>query len=355
MIALLAVLLTVLFSSPDEKPSTIGQWSHELPADFATTAATELAGTSGTAEYGPPYNHNSGRVQHFLFLHPQRWLGVSHPINTAEDYVIKPLETIPNDPALQSALAEYKAAPEKQKKEWSEAYATPLEEYATAVEEKKTLPKTVTVDTSTGTVTVKASGTGPVPTMMASLQGLAQSGGLEGGLLTSRQFFQTDYTKPLLFMADGGLLAERAEEQHLLGEQWGLMNETGSYPGQPWLWLYALWYQVEPMKSSANADILVMLMMGLLSLAFICIPFIPGINRHAAQDPDLQADLERALPRAVAAAPRRGREAAAQPACSPPAVDQAALERVADQLGAGGEPQLLLDVGAVGLDGAHDR
>ena len=278
VITLLAVLLTVLFSSPDDKPSTIGQWSHELPADFATTAALELAGKSGTAEYGPPYNHESGSVQHFLFLHPQRWLGVSHPINTADDYVIKPLETIPYDPALRSALAEYKAAPEKQKKEWSEAYAKPLEEYSAAVEEKKTPPGTVSVDQSTGAVTVKASGAGPVGVMMTSLQGLAQSGGLEGGLVSSSQFFQTDYTKPLLFMADGGLLAERAEQQHLLGRQWGLMNETGSYPGQPWLWLYALWYQVEPMKSSPNADIQVLLIMGVLSLAFICIPFIPGIN-----------------------------------------------------------------------------
>ncbi len=279
VIALLSVLLTVLLSSPDDKPSTIAQWSHELPGDFAATAAKELAGTSDTAEYGPPYNHNSGSVQHFLFLHPQRWLGVSHPINTAEDYVVRPLETIPNDPALQKALAEYKAAPEKQKKEWSEAYAKPLEEYSTAVEEKKTLPGTVSVDQSTGTVTVKSSRSGPVPTMMTSLQGLAQSGGLEDGLLSSSQFFQTDYTKPLLLMADGGLLGERAEGQHLLGEQWGLMNETGSYPGQPWLWLYALWYQVEPFKSSPNADIDVLLVMGLLSLAFICIPFIPVVNR----------------------------------------------------------------------------
>jgi hypothetical protein len=279
VITLLAVLLTVLLSSPDDKPSTIAQWSHELPADFATAAAKELDETSDTAEYGPPYNHSSGSVQHFLFLHPQRWLGVSHPINTADDYVVKPLETVTNDPALQSAIAEYKAAPEKQKKEWSEAYAKPLEEYATAVEEKKTLPKTVSVNTTTGTVTVMASGAGPVSTMMASLQSLAQSGGLEGGLVTSRQFFQTDYTKPLLFMADGGLLAERAEQQHLLGDQWGLMNETGSYPGQPWLWLYALWYQIEPMKSSPNADIQVLLIMGVLSIAFICIPFIPGINR----------------------------------------------------------------------------
>jgi hypothetical protein len=279
VIASLAVLLAVLFSSPDDKPSTIAQWSHELPADFATTAAKELAETSPTAEYGPPYNHSSGSVQHLLLLHPQRWLGVSHPIHTADDYVIKPLETIPDDPALQAALAQYNGAPEKQKKAWSEAYAKPLEQYSEAIEEKKTPPATVTVNQSAGTVTVKVSGVGPVPTMMTSLQGLAQSGGLEGGLVTSRQFFQTDYTKPLLFIADGGLLSERAEAQHLLGKQWGLMNETGSFPGQPWLWLYALWYQVEPMKSSPNADIQVLLIMGLLSLAFISIPFIPGINR----------------------------------------------------------------------------
>jgi hypothetical protein len=278
VIALLAILLTVLFSSPDDKPSTIAQWAREQPVNFLATATKELDGTSPTAEYGPPYNHSSGSVQHFLFLHPQRWLGVSHPINTADDYVIDPLKTIPGDPALASAVSEYQAAPEKTKEEWGEAYAKPLEEHETAVEEKKAPPDTVALDSSTGGVTVRASGTGPVPTMMAGLLGLAKSGGLDGSLLTSNQFFQTDYTKPLLFMADGGLLEKRAEEQHLLGEQWGMMNETGSYPGQAWLWLYALWYQVEPIKSSPNGDIQVMLIMALLSLAFICIPFLPGIR-----------------------------------------------------------------------------
>ena len=136
VIGLLTVLLTVLFSSPDDKPSTISQWSHELPANFATAAATQLNETSGTATYGPPYNHN-GEGQHAAFLYPQKWLGVSHPIDTAQDFVVKPLETIPNDPALQSALAEYKAAPASKKKEWADAYAKPLEEYAAAEEEKR--------------------------------------------------------------------------------------------------------------------------------------------------------------------------------------------------------------------------
>jgi hypothetical protein len=277
VIALLAVLLAVLFSSPDDKPSTIAQWSRQMPINFVTAAAKELDGTSPTAEYGPPYNHN-GEGQHAAFLYPQKWLGVSHPINTANDFVIDPLQTVPNDPALQSAIAQYQAAPEKTQKAWGEAYAKPLEEYETALEEKKTPTNAVALSSTTGSVSVQASGAGPVPTLMGGLLSLAKSGGLDGSLLTSKQFFQTDYTKPLLFMSDGGLLAERAEGQHLLGEQWGMMNETGSYPGQVWLWLYTLWYQVEPFKSSENADILVMLVMGALSLAFICIPLIPGVR-----------------------------------------------------------------------------
>jgi len=277
VILVIVVLLTVLLSSPDDKPSTIAQWSKQKPVDFVTTAITELDGTSATAEYGPPYNHRSGSVQHFFILHPQRWLGVSHPIDTERDFVLDPLRKVTSTPALQAAVSQYEAAPKNQKAQWTEAYAKPLEETATAEEEKKQPPGTVSE--SNGSVVVKPSGdAGPVPVLMGALLLAAQSGALDGDLLTSGQFYQTDYTKPLLFMADGGLLDERAEQQHLLGKQWGLMNETGSYPGQPWLWLYALWYQVEPMKSSPNADIQVLLIMALMSLAFICIPIIPGVR-----------------------------------------------------------------------------
>jgi hypothetical protein len=229
---------------------------------------------------------------------------VSHPINTAEDYVIKPLRSIPADPALQSALATYQAAREKQKKEWTEAYAKPLEEYAKAVEEKKTPPTTVSVDSTAGAVMVKASGAGPVPTMIGSLLALAQSGGLDGDLLTSRQFYQTDYTKPLLFMADGGLLAERAEAQHLLGKQWGIMNETGSYPGQTWLWLYTLWYQVEPVQSLTQRGCAGCAGGGRAEPPARLHPAHPRPTRHPALDPAVSAHLARALPLARHAARR---------------------------------------------------
>src|SRR5579884_2382153 len=38
------------------------------------------------------------------------------------------------------------------------------------------------------------------------------------------------------------------------------------------------WYQIKPFSTSANADILVMTVMGVLSLALILIPFIPGVR-----------------------------------------------------------------------------
>jgi len=258
----LALVLTILFSSPDVPPSTIKQWSRNDPVDFVTTAVSELDGSSATAAYGPPYNHNSDG-QHEWFIHLQKWLGVSHPINTPQDFVLAPLGSITGRPTLQAALTVYRAAPAKLQATWTTNYTN-------ALGKANANPD--------GSITVPSCACGPVPVMMDSLLSFAQAGGLDGALLTSKQFYETDYTKPLLFMADGGQLSSRAQAQHLLGNQWGIMNETGSYPGQVWLWLYTFWYQIKPFSTSANADILVMSVMAVLSLAFVLIPLLPGIR-----------------------------------------------------------------------------
>ncbi len=267
VITLLAVLLTVLFSSPDIPPISIEQWSKQMPVDFVTTATAELDGTSETAEYGPPYNHESGSLQHAAFLEPEKWVGVSHPINAAQDYVIEPLKIEASEAGnapLGRLISTYQAAPAKTQAAWAEAYAKALEKASVGPDDSVKAP---------------VGEYGPVGKLMSELLVVAQSGDVEGDLIVGNRFFQTDYTKALLFLEDGEMLETRAKEQHLLGDQWGMMNETGSYPGQAWLWLYALWYQIEPFKASVNADLLVMLMMAVLSLAFICIPFIPVINR----------------------------------------------------------------------------
>ncbi len=108
---------------------------------------------------------------------------------------------------------------------------------------------------------------------------MAQSGGLDGLLLSEGgTFYQTDYTAALLFMGDGGHLSGLAQDQHLLGNQWGVMNETGRYPGQAWLWLFQMWYQIPPYNTSTSVDLLVVLTMAVLSVALILVPFIPGLR-----------------------------------------------------------------------------
>ncbi len=261
-ITVLALVLTILFSSPDERPSTVQSWARTDPVDFVTTATTELDGSSGTGGYGPPYNHASPG-QHMAFLYPQKWLGVSHPVDTARDFVLAPLRSITSQPALQAAVTAYESASPQQQAAWTSAYEKGVAKASAG---------------SSGSISVPGTGYGPLPTMMSGLLGFAQSGGLDGALLTSRQFYQTDYTNPLLLMADGSVLADRAQAEHLLGEQWGMMNETGSYPGQVWLWLYTFWYQIKPFSTSDNADVLVMAVMGALSLAFVLVPFIPGVR-----------------------------------------------------------------------------
>jgi hypothetical protein len=91
-------------------------------------------------------------------------------------------------------------------------------------------------------------------------------------------FYGGNSTKALLLLADGTYLEDQARARNLGGDQWGMMNETGNYPGQPWLWLYTFWYQVPPFNTSDNADAQVWALMALLSLGLLLLPFIPGLR-----------------------------------------------------------------------------
>lgn len=260
-VTLLTAILAVVFSSPDEKQVTIARWAASATNNFVATAATELDGTSGTATYGAPYTHDPSAAQKIGPLAPQNWPGVTKPVDTAADFVLKPLHAVAEDPTLTGALAAWDAAPAAQQQSWAAAYDDALQKAADNDPAK-----------------VGKGDYGPVPVMLNRLSVLAQSGGLDGALLAQGRFYQTDYTKPLLFMADGAYLEDQARAQHLGGDQWGMMNETGNYPGQPWMWLYTFWYQVKPFSTSGNADALVWALMMLLTTVFIFLPFIPGLR-----------------------------------------------------------------------------
>ncbi len=264
VVAALTLLLAALFSSPDVKPVTVSAWSNTVPKDFLGTALSELDGTSGVATYGPPYTHVAGAGQNIIGgLSLQRLVGVHLGIHPANAFVLDPL-SIPaqTDPQLAAALSAYRAASPAQRHAWTAAYSKALE-HARIVNGKVVLPPAAY---------------GPVPVLMGSLLAMARSGGLDGALVSTNRFYQTNFTKSLLFLADGSYLEDLAAQEHLLGDQWGMMNETGNFPGQAWLWLYSFWYQISPFSTSENADAQIWAIMAILSLALVLVPFIPGVR-----------------------------------------------------------------------------
>ena len=254
--------LAVVLSSPDVPPVTIATWARLAPADFLATAATELNGTSETATYGPPYDSQTANVQRLLFS-PAKITGVTQPVNAASDFVIGPLaELARTDPAITAPLAAYTSAPAAQQLKWADAYAAAVTK----------------VTFAGGRPVVPAAADGPVPALLASELTLARSGALDTDLLAQQPFYGTNFTNPLLFIEDGNYFVNKATAMGLSGSQWGVMNETGSYPGQPWLWLYTLWYQVPGWTNSANVDMIAIYMTGLATLLLLLIPFIPGLR-----------------------------------------------------------------------------
>ena len=114
--------------------------------------------------------------------------------------------------------------------------------------------------------------------MLANELTMARSGALDADLLANRSFYGTNFTKPLLFMGDGTYFEDKATSMNLSGDQWGVINETGSYPGQPWLWLYTLWYYVPGFSASANVDMIAVYLTGVATILLLLIPFIPGLR-----------------------------------------------------------------------------
>lgn len=266
-VGILAIVVAAILSSPDVPPVTVAAWAQNDPVDFVTTATGELAGTTISAGYGNPYNSN-GPGQSWGPIAPQRWFGTRIPIDSAGTFVIQPLQRVASGNSdLSAALDAWQKASSDQQGKWTDAYT-------------KALAKATVKD---GNITVADGDYGPLPVMMSSLLAMGQSGALDGLLQINGRFYQTDYTPALVFMGDGGYLSGQAQSWNLLGNQWGMMNETGRYPGQTWLWLYTMWYQVWPFTSAAgflglsssNADLGIIILMTVLTAALAAVPLIP--------------------------------------------------------------------------------
>ncbi|HMJ38223.1 MAG TPA: hypothetical protein VK606_01585 [Verrucomicrobiae bacterium] len=267
----LVLLLAAFLSSPDVAPVTIADWATADPVDLVTTATGELAGSTTTAGYGQPYNSTPDAAQTWGPIAPQAWFGVRIPVDAGDAFVLQPLQRASySNTELGAALANWHGATADQQAGWLDSYTKAL----------------AAATVSDGKVSVASGDYGPLPVMMSNLLGIAQSGGLDGLLVINGRFYQTDYTQPLLFMGDGEYLGGLAEKANLTGSLWGMMNETGMYPGQTWLWLYTMWYQVFPFNSDTgfiglnggNADLGIIILMTVLTIALALVPLIPVLR-----------------------------------------------------------------------------
>jgi hypothetical protein len=266
VVLVLVVALSVVFSAPVIHSVTFKQWATAAPEDFANTTLTELAGTSETATYGPPYNNGTGQVQTIVGnFSLQTVTGVHMPVNPPQDFVIAPLSAFAViNPALQTPLAQWQNAGASQQQTWSQA----------------AISSTLKVAGSTVSLDGKKE-TGPIAPILSAMLGAAQGGALDSQLVqASGNSYSMNYTKPLLYMADGQYLGQIANYYKLKGDQWGIMNEIGSWPGQPWLWWYAMWYNVPgPIRAAHGYSDIYAIMFALPVVLFVLlIPIIPGVR-----------------------------------------------------------------------------
>ena len=273
IVTVLTVGLSALFSSPDDPALTFKAWATSDSDTFYATAVAQLAGTSESAGYGAPYNNASdGLSIGPLFL--QKWGGVTHPIDNAQDMVIGPLKSQvePND--VSAAITAWTAATPEQQSTWATAYDEALNDEAGAAGDPTKVP--------TGDY-------GPVPALAAGLVAMATSGAYDNAMTGQGQFFQTDQTKQLLMMGDGPYMEDKAVSLHLGGDQWGMMEEAGDWPGQQWLAFASVWYQLPAFNAADdatgitrtltdNADVIIAGILVFLLCTFLFTPFIPGLR-----------------------------------------------------------------------------
>ncbi len=126
IVFVLVFCLALLLSSPDHPPVTVQSWASIAPADFMATVQSELAGTSETATYGPPYNNGRHNVQTIVFS-PQLFSGIRQPIDSSKTFVLDPLSKLAvNNPNLQYALNQYNQATSSEQQYWLSNYSTAL-------------------------------------------------------------------------------------------------------------------------------------------------------------------------------------------------------------------------------------
>jgi hypothetical protein len=247
-------------------PLSIKKYATEHPRGLVSTVLNDLTNTSSLAKYGPPYNKN-GTPQGLGPISPAGIEGVTIPINTRVDFVIKPLQMEANiEPYIQTVLSEYENATNAQRNIWG----------------KNALLNLKNAKDINGMFIFPNGNYGPIPYMLNYALRLAKSG-LYGRALTretlgNNSVYTYNYLNRLLFL-QGAPLFGKADKAQMLGDQWGILKEYGPYPGPWWLGIYTFLYQIPPFSTSASGDLMAFSLFSLIIMIFTFLPLIPGLRK----------------------------------------------------------------------------
>jgi len=261
----LVIVLAFGLSSPDVPALTAKQVAQQDPELLVQTELNALTYQSAIAQYGPPYNNQSGSLQALGSFSPQKWAGIQFPIDTANDYVLHPLSLFESmNPALKSALNQWEHASSHQQQVWATNLQKVLPHAQFSSSGWMILPPSVNI--------------GPLGTISNAYLELARTGLLEAAIdKVDGPTAVTNRTTSLLFL-ENQADTDYASQLNMLGNEWGVIKETGNYPGAVWLWFYSLLYQIPPYNTSSAADLMVILTVIVVTLILICLPFIPGLR-----------------------------------------------------------------------------
>ena len=261
IVAAMVLIASFLFGVPEKQPLTIKAYATQHPVAFEQVALRALDGQGQLANYGPPYNHGTGSVQTSI----QSVVGILHPINAAQDFILRPLSMAAAiNPALRPSLKAFASASAAQQARWEAAATTAL----------------ARASDHNGAVVWPAGSYGPVRTILAATLSLGRSGLMYGALTRDGAVVDRfDNQNALLFLQGSPLQTDPAT-QSLQGSAWGIIHPAiNGYPGAWWMTVPTWIYQWPFVANSAAPDALALILGFVVWVLLAITPWIPGWRR----------------------------------------------------------------------------
>ena len=261
IVVVIVLLASILFSVPEAKPLTIRHYATTHPIGFEEVAIRALDGQGRIANYGPPYNHGTGNVESGI----QQMVGILHPINAAQDFILKPLAMAARiNPAIRAPLSAFVHASPSQQAFWERQFTIAL---AHAYHQN-------------GRVILPPGQYGPLAPLMADTLHLGRSGLMSGALIRNPQVVTRFNNQNYLLFLQGAPLHDIAGPLQLKGTQWGIIHPAvKGYPGAWWMTI-PTWIYQWPFVANSPANDAIALSLGLgVWLLLAITPWIPVWNQ----------------------------------------------------------------------------